>query len=193
MGFERVFSNNLGDPIGISSALVRKDFSTLNIEGNKRGGYDIHSLIQRLDQISGSNIHQHAILVGCGHIGTALLKYNDFRDGEIQIVAGFDKNPLQEQNKTSIPVYNISELSSFVKKNNIRVAIIATPESETLPIFKELKELGIKGFLNFASTDLKCSPECNRNACKNRCVINNINISLELEHIFSQINLVERG
>jgi redox-sensing transcriptional repressor len=48
LGFERVFSNNLGDAIGVAPALVRKDFSMLRLPGNRRGGYQIDT--PRTDQ-----------------------------------------------------------------------------------------------------------------------------------------------
>ena len=47
LGLERVFSNNLGDAIAVAPSLVRKDFSVLNLPGNKRGGYDIDMLIRK--------------------------------------------------------------------------------------------------------------------------------------------------
>src|SRR6056297_4001676 len=71
LGFERVFSNNLGDAIGVTPALVRKDFSTLNLPGNKRGGYNIDTLVHRLDKILGRDQPQQVIVIGCGRIGTA--------------------------------------------------------------------------------------------------------------------------
>ena len=46
LGFVKVFSNNLGDAIGATPAVVRKDFSVIGITGNKRGGYVIDSLIE---------------------------------------------------------------------------------------------------------------------------------------------------
>ena len=50
LGLEKVFSNNLGDAIHVTPALVRKDFSMMNMPGNKRGGYSIDDLLDRLDQ-----------------------------------------------------------------------------------------------------------------------------------------------
>jgi redox-sensing transcriptional repressor len=50
LGFEKVFSNNLGDAIGVAPALVRKDFSLLVLGGNKRGGYNIDYLYTVADR-----------------------------------------------------------------------------------------------------------------------------------------------
>jgi len=37
IGLEKVFAHNLADAAGVSAAIVRKDFSTLDIKGQKRG------------------------------------------------------------------------------------------------------------------------------------------------------------
>ncbi|MDR2588416.1 MAG: redox-sensing transcriptional repressor Rex, partial [Spirochaetales bacterium] len=34
LGFIKVFSNNLGDAIGVTPAVVRKDFSVISLPGN---------------------------------------------------------------------------------------------------------------------------------------------------------------
>lgn len=193
MGFEKIFSNNLGDPIGVSSALVRKDFSMMNIPGNKRGGYDIDSLIDHLDRILGKDSNQQAILIGCGKIGTALLEYDGFKKAGIRIVAGFDKNPESIQHDSETPIMPVENVEAYITENKIKVAVLATPDSEAVQLFKRLKEIGIKGFLNFAPVELKCSSICVEGHCPDPCIINNINIGLELEHIFYQINLNEQG
>ena len=56
MGLSRVFSDNLGDAAGVSSSLVRKDFSLASLAvGNKRGGYSIDLLLRRLDDLLGAH------------------------------------------------------------------------------------------------------------------------------------------
>ena len=50
----KVFSDNLGDALGISSSLVRKDFR-LGLTGNKRGGYQVDDLIEKMEAIFGRN------------------------------------------------------------------------------------------------------------------------------------------
>lgn len=193
MGFEKIFSNNLGDPIGVSSALVRKDFSTMNIPGNKRGGYNIDELIAQLDRVLGKDENQKAILIGCGKIGSALLEYDGFNKEGIRIVAGFDKFPVKMKISTNIPVFEMDQLNKYISDNKIQVAIIATPDSEAVPVFRNLREQGIRGFLNFAPIELKCSSSCSEGNCPDPCIINNVNIGLELEHIFYQINLNDQG
>lgn len=189
LGFERVFSNNLGDAIGVTPALVRKDFSTLNLPGNKRGGYNIDMLIERLDAILGRDQPQHVVVVGCGRIGTALMQYSGFSTDGIEIVAGFDTRPDEVKTSSSIPIYHMEKLVPFIKENGIRVGVIAVPDSEASKVLTQMTEAGIRGVLNFAPVDLKCHQE----ECQKNCIIHNFNIALELEHLFYQVNAKEAG
>ncbi|MBI9103900.1 MAG: redox-sensing transcriptional repressor Rex [Spirochaetales bacterium] len=183
LGLERVFSNNLGDGIGVSPALVRKDFSAMNIQGNKRGGYDINILIEQLNKLLGKDQPQELIIAGCGRIGTALMQYEEFSTEGLQVVAGFDINPDGVQNVQDIPIYHLNEMAAFIKENNIEVGIITVPDNAAANVLEMMIKAGVKGILNFASIELKTANSLN---C-NQCTIQNVNIGLELEHLFYRI------
>ncbi len=187
LGFERVFSNNLGDAIGVTPALVRKDFSTLNLPGNKRGGYNIDTLIEKLDKILGRDRPQHVVVVGCGRIGTALMEYSGFNTDGIEIVAGFDTHPENVHNTSGVPIYGMDKLEEYVREHDVKVGIIAVPDSEASKVLDRLINAGIRGILNFAPVELKCT----RNDCPSSTSIHNVNIALELEHLFYQVNSQE--
>ncbi len=184
LGFEKVFSNNLGDAIGVTPALVRKDFSILHLSGNKRGGYNIDMLVEEFDRILGGNTPQNVIIIGCGRIGTALMQYSGFSSDDLNIVAGFDQNPGKVDNPSNVPVYGMDKLQDYIRENNIKVGVIAVPDSEASRVLDMMVEAGIRGVLNFAPVELKCS----KYQCDSDCVIQNVNIALELEHLFYQIN-----
>ncbi len=183
LGLERVFSNNLGDGIGVSPSLVRKDFSALNLPGNKRGGYDINLLIEQLNILLGKNQAQNLIIVGCGRIGTALMKYDEFGSEGIKVTAGFDINPESVHKEMDIPIYHLSELPEYIQKNEIEVGIIAVPDNAASGVMDIMIGSGIKGILNFASVELK---KTNSVKC-DQCTIHNVNIGLELEHLFYRV------
>ena len=184
LGFERVFSNNLGDAIGVTPALVRKDFSTLHLSGNKRGGYNIDMLVEEFDVILGRNTPQNVIIVGCGRIGQALMQYPGFASDDIHLVAGFDKSPDNIKIDESIPILGMDKLKNFVSENNIKVGIITVPGEEASSVLDLMVDTGIRGVLNFAPVELKCQ----KYDCDCNCVIHNVNIGLELEHLFYQVS-----
>ncbi len=189
LGLERVFSNNLGDAIGVTPSLVRKDFSILNIPGNKRGGYDIDMLIEELEIILGRKKNQEVIVAGCGRIGTALMQYEEFLNEGIKVIAGFDVEPDKVSNPSGVPIYHINEMKDFVKKNDILVGIIAVPSSEAAATLDLMINSGIRGILNFASIELRINNSGEITNKERPCTIHNINICFELEHLFYQVNM----
>lgn len=127
LGFLKVFSDDLADAISVTSVQVRKDFSLFGISGNKRGGYVIDSLLTQLNYLLGKDKINEVVLVGAGHIGRALMHYDGFEKEQIVIKAAFDIDPLKYGQETKIPIYPLEELASFIKKNSIRIAVIAVP------------------------------------------------------------------
>jgi redox-sensing transcriptional repressor len=183
LGFVKVFSDNLGDSLGISSSLVRKDFATFGITGNKRGGYQVDELLEKLYQILGKNKPQKIIIVGCGKIGTALIDYNNFKQDGIKVIAGFDVAHEVINPEASVPIYDINDLPEFIKAEGIQVGILAVPESAAPSILDMMIAAGIRGVLNFAPIQLK-GPD--------HCVIHNINIRMEIEHMFCLLHFLEK-
>ena len=189
LGLERVFSNNLGDALGVTPALVRKDFSYLKITGNKRGGYSIDELIEEIDEILGKNHPLDIIIVGCGKIGTALMQYNGLlRDG-ITVAAGFDINPEKVSYQGNSPILPMSEIENFIKEKKIKVGVITVPENAATSVYEIMVNAGIKGFLNFSPVDLKCTRSNDKiRDEKGECMVNNINVAAEIENLFYYVN-----
>ncbi len=189
LGFIKVFSNNLGDAIGVTPAVVRKDFSLINIPGNKRGGYNIDVLLSEMTKVLGKNEIERVVVVGCGNIGSALMEYRGFARDGIEIVAGFDIDPSSIHYSGKIPVLPMDRLEDFIQEQKIQVAVIAVTESAAAEVFDRLMAAGIRGFLNFTSVELKCVDKCDINDCAIRCTVHNINISVELENLFYMVNM----
>ncbi len=189
LGFVKVFSNNLGDAIGATPAVVRKDFSVIGISGNKRGGYLIDALIDRLIVVLGKKETERIIVVGCGRIGSALLEYREFNREGIRIVAGFDVAEDRIAPEGRIPVLPLGELPAYVAKEEIEVAVLAVPDQVATNVFEMMVDAGIRGVLNFTSVELKCAAACDEEGCQQECTVHNVNIGLEIENLFYLIRL----
>ena len=177
-------THNLADAAGVSAAIVRKDFSLLEIHGQKRGGYEIQELIEIIGNILGKGENQNVIVIGCGRIGKALMHYQGFEPDGIKVVAGFDTDPVVYSNPSHpIPVYPLSRLEEVIKVHNVKVAIITVPESNAQECYMNLLDAGITGVLNFSPITLK--PQKTRQGIIP--VVHNINIGLELEQIFYEL------
>ena len=184
IGLEKVFAHNLADAAGVSAAVVRKDFSQLEIHGQKRGGYEITDLIDKLGTILGKGDEQHVIVVGCGRIGKALMHYAGFEPDGIKIVAGFDNDPIVYSDASQpIPVYPMSRLDEVISALKVNVAIITVPENSATDTYAQLLASGITGIMNFSPVTLK--PQRTKDGIIP--VVHNINIGLELEQIFYEL------
>ncbi|MDD5134465.1 MAG: redox-sensing transcriptional repressor Rex [Phycisphaerae bacterium] len=184
LNFVKVFSDNLADATGVSAVQVRKDFSTFDISGNRRGGYEVDEVIKRLNKILDKDSIHNFIEVGAGNLGRALLHYPGFAKSGIKIIACFDIDPAKYKPDAEIPVLPIEELDDFVKKNEIRFGIISTPDLAAQQVLVRMISAGIKGILNFAPIYLRGPQDC---------VINNINLESEIENIVYFVNFAEEN
>jgi redox-sensing transcriptional repressor len=183
LGFVKVFSDNLADAIGVTAEQVRKDFSLFGISGNKRGGYQVDALIEKLNSILGKDRMQKVIVVGSGHIGTALTKYRGFEKEGIKIVTAFDIDPVKHARECDVPVLPLEELKDFVRANEIKIGIIAVPDIAAQQVVDMMLQAGIRGILNFAPIRLRIPEDI---------VVNNVNLELELENVIYFVNTLSK-
>lgn len=184
LNFVRVFSDNLADAAGVTASQVRKDFSIFGISGNRRGGYQIDELIDQLNKVLGKDQVHKFVIVGVGNIGKALLDYNGFVKSGINIVAGFDIDPSRQDPHGETPIFPFEDLSEFVKKNDIKMGIIAVPDFAAQRVLELMVSAGIKGVLNFAPIRLRDI---------DGVVINNINLEAELENMIYFVNTSDKN
>ena len=179
MGVEKVFSYTLADETGVTSDQVRKDFSEFNIKGNKRGGYDINDLLEKMEKLFHRNKDNNIVLIGMGNMGLALSKYSKFVQRHMNIVATFDIDPFKQKMRSGIPVYSMNRLKEIIDRFRVKIAIIAVPEISAQEVADELMRYGISGIVNFAPVLLKVTPDV---------IINNVNLCDELESVIYYVH-----
>ncbi len=179
MGVQKVFSYTLANETGVTSDQVRKDFSEFGIKGNKRGGYEINDMLEKMENIFHRNKDHNIVLIGMGNLGLALSKYSKFVQRNMNIVATFDIDPFKQKIRSDIPVYSMNRLTEIIDRFKVKVAILAVPEISAQEVADELVRLGIKGIVNFAPVLLKVPPEV---------VINNVNLCDELESVIYYVH-----
>ena len=173
MGFTKVYSYNLGHEAGVSAEQIRKDFSHFGIRGNKKGGYEIDHLLDKLNQIFIQNERQKVIIVGMGNMGRALSHYEcGFTEKRQYIIAGFDIDPVKIKKTYNIPVFQLSYLSEYAMKNEVKIAILAVPAISAQEVCNIMVQAGITGIMNFAPVILQVPDSV---------TVNNINLCDELE------------
>ena len=183
LGYVKIFSDGFGEAAGSSATQVRKDFSMFGISGNKKGGYIIDNLLEKLNSILGKDEVQKVVLVGAGNLGNALLKYKGFENENIQIVAAFDADSAKQVKVAGIQIFPMKDIQVYLKTEKIRIAILAVPAQVAQDVAETLVSSGIRGILNFVPITLRV-PE--------RVVVSNINLAIELENIIYYVNARER-
>ncbi len=174
MGLKKAYSHVLAGETGVSAVLIRKDFSRCGIKGRRRGGYDIQELLDELKKLFGREKEQNVILVGLGNIGSALIKYEGYRQSNMNLVAAFDIDSSKRTRRYSVPVYSPDNLKDVIDTFDVSLAILAVPEFSAQETCNYLVENGIRGILNFAPVLLKTP---------GHVLVNNINIMIEMERL----------
>jgi redox-sensing transcriptional repressor len=174
-GISTVSSEALAKVAGVKSTQLRKDLACFGTFGTRGLGYDVAELSQRIAEELGTSRLQPVILVGAGYLGLALLSYRGFEKEGFEIVAAFDAEPGRKRDKeTKQPIYGMEELASFVKKQNVKMAILTVPAAAAQEVANRLVQAGITGILNFSPIVLFV-PE--------KVMVNNVNLAIELENL----------
>ncbi len=149
-GIDRVNSKAISDALQIDSATIRRDFSYFGELGKKGYGYNIDSLLDFFkSELSESDMVKIAI-VGVGNLGKALLTYNFSIHDDMTITEAFEvKEDVIGQKIGNVIVKDNDELITTLKKEEIDVVILTTPERVAQKVADELVQAGVKGILNF--------------------------------------------
>lgn len=171
----RVSSEALARVAGVKPTQLRKDLAHFGQLGRRGIGYDAEQLREKLGELLGTTRLQPVILVGVGNLGAALLGYHGFAKEGFEIVAAFDADSNKEGRTLSgVRVHPAKEMADFIRRNDVRMAILTVPGRAAQSVCNRLIEAGIVAILNFAPVILQV-PEA--------VMVNNVNLAIELENL----------
>jgi redox-sensing transcriptional repressor len=172
---QTVSSEALARAAGVKPTQLRKDLTYFGQFGTRGLGYDVEQLARMIGDLLGTNRLQPVILVGVGNLGSALLQYRGFEQEGFEIVAAFDAEPQRHrEHRSGVPVHDIELSFDFIRKHQVKMAILAVPAAVAQEVTNGLVEAGIVGILNFAPV----VPHVPENV-----VVNNVNLAIELENL----------
>ena len=135
---------------------VRKDLAVTGIIGKPRVGYVVKDLITALEHFLRWDVTHTAVVIGAGHLGTALLGHTEFRKNGLNVVAAFDSDVTKVGKRFhGIEVFSIDELSSSLTSRGVTLAILTIPSHVAQEICNKVIEAGVKSIWNFTSIKLK--------------------------------------
>jgi len=153
-------SHELGQRLGISSAQIRKDLSHFGEFGKQGTGYQVDHLLNQLKNILQVDREWPVVVVGAGDLGRALAHYRGFVARGFRVVGVFDTDPKkvgtgEDENR----VRNMDNLEDFIRKNSVRIAMLAVPAEAAQAVSDRLVAAGVRAILNYAPITLAAPPD----------------------------------
>ena len=155
-GTEWVSSEYIARELRINPSTVRRDLSYFGKFGKTYHGYNVDTLYEILREILKINEQTKIVIIGAGNIGQALAKYNKLKEKGFIVKALFDVDPqLMGKFINGIPIYPIGKLSEIIKREKIRLGIVAVAQHHGQAAADELVRAGVSGILNFTPEVIK--------------------------------------
>ncbi|EFQ82245.1 redox-sensing transcriptional repressor rex [Aeromicrobium marinum DSM 15272] len=149
-------SVDLAAAAGVNPAKLRKDLSHLGSYGTRGVGYDVEHLRHEVARAIGQTQDWDVVIVGVGHLGTALSSYQGFSTRGIRIVALVDADPTRIGTTVAgLEVEPVDRLPAIVAERGIRIAVVATPGAAAQEVADVLVAAGVTSILNFAPAHLE--------------------------------------
>ncbi len=152
-----VSSQALAEQFHLNAAQIRKDLAYFGEFGVRGVGYYVKELRRHLRQILGVDGRVGIAIIGAGNLGLALADYPGFREEGFEIAALFDTmaEKIGRRSRAGVPIYDIREFRRLVRRERIRIAVIAVPAAAAQSVATTVVSAGVKAILNFSPGTLK--------------------------------------
>lgn len=152
-----VSSEEISTRTGIKASQFRKDMSYFGEFGIQGLGYPITQLLERISNILQVNKLHKAVLVGVGHLGQALARYNGFSKWGFKIEHLYDSDPGKIGTEVNgIVIEDINDMPDSLKAS---IGIISVPAEHAQKTAHKLIKSGITALLNFSGVQLNTGKE----------------------------------
>ena len=147
-----ISSQALAEQFHLNAAQIRKDLAYFGEFGVRGVGYYVKELRRHLRQILGIDRGVSVAIMGAGNLGLALADYPGFREEGFEIVAMFDlsRDKIGHRSRAGVPIHDIRDLRKIVRRERIRIAVIAVPAAAAQSVVNTVALAGIKAILNFS-------------------------------------------
>ena len=177
-GVPTVSSATLAKSAGVKPTQLRKDLTYVGQFGTRGLGYDVEEMSEHLSAAIGRTSLQPVILVGVGHLGSALARYDGFFKEGFEIVAAFDADSAKRGTviggEANLRVRSSNGMADYIRKNDIKMAILSVPVVVAQVVTNDLVKAGVQAILNFSPTVLQVPPTV---------FVNNVDLAIELENL----------
>lgn len=177
---EYVSSTQISRALNVDASQIAKDLSFLALKGKTRIGYEVNALVETLADFLGFRTSHKAYVFGAGSLGAALMQDSGLSNYGLEIVAGFDVDPVKVGKTVGdVRIHHIDDISYVMEQTPASIAILTVPvecAQETADI--AIGE-GIKAIWNFTPYRVKVAEGI---------VMANTSIYAHLALIFNRLN-----
>ncbi len=154
-GIERISSSDLSALMNVTASQIRQDFNNFGGFGQQGYGYNVEYLYDEIGKILGLDHHHNLIIIGAGNLGQALANYMNFEKRGFLFKGIFDHDEaLYGKEIRGLKVQPVEDIKSFIKDNQIDIAVLTIPKTSAIKVGEVLIQSGIKAIWNFAHVDL---------------------------------------
>ncbi|MGI6357367.1 MAG: redox-sensing transcriptional repressor Rex [Bacillota bacterium] len=159
-GVDVVSSEELGRMLGITSVQIRKDLAYFGEFGRRGVGYDVADLTKQIMDILGVSRPNSMAIIGAGHLGQALARYEGFSSHGFYLAAVFDSSPERVGQKVADKeVLPADQIAEVCRSLNVNIGIICVPARSAQKVADQLVEAGVKAIWNFAPARIEVPPD----------------------------------
>lgn len=170
---EKASSEEIGSWAGVKASQVRKDLSYFGEFGRRGLGYEVAGLRLHIQSILGVRRQRPAVVIGAGHLGSALARYPGFSAHGFVIAGIYDNAPARIGHRLgSLTIQSLDDLPQDVSQLQIEIALLTVPESAAQEVADFVISHGIRAIVNFAPMLLMAPGDVN---------IRNVDLARELE------------
>ncbi len=152
----RISSSDLSRLMNVTASQIRQDLNCFGGFGQQGYGYNVKYLYGKISELLGVEEGYRAVIVGAGNLGRALASTHMFERRGVDRVAMFDIDPeIIGKSFSGIPVYPVSMLYEFCKKENVAIGVVTVPKEAAYKVCRIMVDAGVKGLWNFANMEIK--------------------------------------
>jgi len=150
-----VTSAEIAEALDIDPTQVRKDLGAIGLVGLGRVGFDACEVCRAIRVSLGFDRPYRAVLVGAGHLGSALMAYARFSQWGLQFAAAFDTDRRKiGHHVAGCRVQSVRALTPYLTRHEIRMAVLTTPVDVAQRLTDRLVAAGVRAIWNFTPTRL---------------------------------------
>lgn len=154
-GVERISSQELSRLMHVTASQIRQDFNNFGGFGQQGYGYNVEFLYEEIGKILGIDKQHNFVIIGAGNLGRALGNYLNFERRGFIFKGIFDTDEsLVGQDVRGVKVMGMKDLDSFIKNNDIDIAVLTLPKTSAVDVADRLVAGGVRAIWNFAHVDL---------------------------------------